>query len=182
MEGAGKFVLAILTRVQPEWPAIVAELRGILQEPLDALDDVWTQFEFAMAVVAVEMQALPNLLPADQARRIRQHVLTCLRTPNVGPAKIEAVEAYEQAWTKAMADAELPFGSVAALLCERAGIRGAPVELGGVHYQDPLLLTALGTVVTTFAMGHWKNFLAGPVVTTGGGWWKNFLAAHRIVA
>lgn len=91
-------------------------------------------------------------------------MLTSLRTPNVGPAKIEAVEAHERAWAKVVADAAPPFGPVAALLCERVGIC-EPVELGGAKLQDPFLLMALGAMVATF----------------GGPWWKTLLSAHRIV-
>ena len=65
-----------------------------------------------MAVLAIQMQALPNLLPADQAERLRSRVLSFLSPEEVGTKGIESVQAYEQAWTAAIAESvNLPYNA-----------------------------------------------------------------------
>jgi len=79
IEVAGQFVLAVAEGVHQQWPEIVNELKRTLQPEDPISDDRYAGFEFSLAVIAVEIQALPDLLPSDQASRIREFVCSVYR-------------------------------------------------------------------------------------------------------
>ncbi|MGB5196443.1 MAG: hypothetical protein WBN64_05190 [Candidatus Deferrimicrobium sp.] len=58
---AGQFVLHVCRGVEESWPKIAEELRELFRDDASVLDDQFAPFEFALAVVATQMQALPNL-------------------------------------------------------------------------------------------------------------------------
>ena len=164
IEAAGQFVISMVKPIQKEWSGIAAELTQMLQLKQPISTDRYAAFEFALAVIALEIQPLPNLLPATQAGRIREHVLGCISSPDLGSYPREAIDEYQNAWTKSMQEGEPPFASMASVLFDKLGCQSI-VELGQARFKDPLLLTALSEKVITF----------------GGGWWKNAIQRYTLV-
>jgi hypothetical protein len=162
---AAQFVQDILIGVHKDWPTITGSFRPLMKLEVQKLDSPWAQFEFALASLATQVQALPNLLPADQTKRMRQHIISCLSSPELGTAGVEGLQAYEAAWARALQAAKLPHEEVASILFDRLDLQSS-VELGGTMFKAPLLLMAL----------------AGQVVTFRGAWWKTFLSTNRLVA
>jgi hypothetical protein len=123
IEVAGQFVLVVTKGVQRHWPEIVNELKSILQAEDFISDDRYASFEFALAVIASQIQALPNLLPSDQARRIREYVMQCLSSPELGSYPREAIQEYQNAWNQSLQQGEPPFYGIASVLFEKLECR-----------------------------------------------------------
>lgn len=84
MEGAGIFVISMARSVQEAWPSIVSELAPLLGNDVQQIDTEQGMFDFVLAVIAAQMQALGNLLPADQVTRVREYILKCISSPELG--------------------------------------------------------------------------------------------------
>jgi len=165
-EAAAVFVGSILLSVQKNWPQITSQFTPFLRRVPEHLNSEWSQYEFALASIALQIQALPNLLPPDQAERVRSFVFACLAAPELGSEPLEVIELYENAWKAAIAAAEPP--CLAPVLYERLQLRDytAPVTLGKAQFVSPLLLAAM----------------EGAITYHGGPWWKSYLAEHKLAA
>ena len=164
-EAAGQFVLAITKSVQQRWPEIANELTELLPEIGPVPDSPHASFEFALAVVATQIQALPNLLSDEQATRIREHVLQCLSSPDLGPHPREAIQQYQNAWDQPVHQGEPPFYGIASILLDKLSSQST-LELGGERFKDPVLLM----------------YLSQKVVTFGGPWWKTITQKFELVS
>lgn len=164
IEATGQFVLMVTKGVQQRWPEIADDLKGMFQPEDSISDNRQASYEFVLAVIATQIQALPNLLPADQASRIRECVMRCISSPDLGAYPREAIQEYQNAWDQALQQAEPPFYGIASVLFDKLGCRGT-VELGGTRFKDPLLLMALSEKVVTF----------------GGPWWKTVTQTYKLV-
>lgn len=166
IEASSQFVLMVTKGVQQHWPAIAHELNDMLQlQTEDSIpNDQNAGFEFVLAVIATQIQALTNLLAADQASRIRKYVMQCISSPELGTYPREAIQEYQNAWDQALQKLEPPVYGIATVLFDKLECRSA-VDLGGARFKDPLLLDAL----------------AGKLVTLGGGWWKTTTQKYKLV-
>jgi hypothetical protein len=118
---AGQFVLHIGQTVQESWPQISGGLRTFFRNDPTVLDGDIAAFEFALAVVATQIQALPNLLLSDQAARIRSHVVRCLCSDEIGTYPAEAIDEYQAAWGRSLEMAEPPYFGIAYVLFDKLG-------------------------------------------------------------
>jgi hypothetical protein len=160
IEAAGQFVLMVTKGVQQQWPQIVKELQGIFQAEDAISDDQYASFEFVLAVIACQIQALPNLLPADQASRIREYVMQCISSPELREYPREALQEYQSAWDQSLQQGEPPFYGIASVLFDKLECRNT-VELGGAKFKSPLLLMALSEKIVTFGGPWWKTVTQG---------------------
>ena len=127
-------------------------------------DDQYASFEFVLAVIATQIQALPNLLPSDQANRIREHVIHCVSSPDLKSYPRETIQEYESAWNQSLQQGEPPFYGIASVLFDKLECRSS-MELGSASFKSPLLLMALSQ----------------KVVTLGGPWWKTLTQEYKLV-
>ena len=164
VEAAGQFVISVVKPIQQEWSGVAAKLTQMLQLKQPISTDRSAAFEFALAVIAVEIQSLPNLLPAAQVGRIREQVLGCISSPDLGSYPRDAIDEYQSAWNRSMQQGEPPLNGIASVLFDKLRCQSF-VELGGAKLKDPLLLMALAEKVITF----------------GGGWWKNAIQRYTLV-
>jgi hypothetical protein len=80
-EAAGRFVLAMIGVVGRHWAELTADFRPS-PEDAERFDDILGgQREFMLAVMAVQFQAVENLCPTDQAKRIRRYIYKLLDRP-----------------------------------------------------------------------------------------------------
>jgi hypothetical protein len=164
IEAAGQFVMAIMRGVQEYWPSVAQELNQLFQSDEAISEDQHAGFEFSLAVISSQIQALPNLLNKQQADRIREYILQCISSPELGSYPRDAIEDYQTAWDASLKEGEPPFYGISAVLFDKLGCEDS-VEIGGNRFKDPLLLMALSEKVVTF----------------GGPWWKNMLQEYEIV-
>jgi len=164
VEAAGQFVISIVKPIQQEWSKVAVELTRMLelQEPVST--DQSAAFEFALAVIALQIQALPNLLSPAQAGRIREYVMQCISSADLGSYPREAIDAYQSAWNQCLQQGERPFDGIASVLFDKLGCQSS-VEVGKAKFKDPLLIMALSEKVITF----------------GGAWWKNAIQRYKLV-
>jgi hypothetical protein len=146
----------ILSHIKEQWQSIEAALAPVI-EPSDRvlLADPWVRFEFALASLAQESQALPNLFDEPRATRLLGHVTSCLDGRDLEGAGVDGFNTYCAAWKRSLDRNQPPFDEVASTLYDRAGFQ-ASVELPGGRFKDPLLLMAI----------------VAALMMPGGGWWK----------
>ncbi len=164
VKAAGQFVLMVSKGVQQHWPDIASDLNGMLNAEDSISDDHYAGFEFVLAVIASQIQALPNLLSADQASRVRDYIMQCISSPDLEAYPREAIQEYQNAWDQSLQHGELPFYGIASVLFDKLECRSA-VELGEARFKDPLLLMALSEKVVTF----------------GGPWWETTIQQYELV-
>jgi hypothetical protein len=164
LQAAAEFVINTCRQAQTQWPSICGELQPFDAQFESFRDDKIAAYEFTLAAISVEMHAISSLLPAEQGKRIRSHILQCLTTDDVGDYPREAIAEYDVAWTTSLSQAEPPFSGVASVLYDKLGLSSS-TSIGGVAFKSPFLIMGLG----------------GAVVQCGA-WWKNYIEQHRIVA
>ena len=119
------------------------------------------EFEFLIAVIAVQFQAVEHLFEADQAGRLRNIALGVL-TKDIGDYPRQAVGQYQLAWNEALGGEGIrnPIEAVAGVFFDRLRFR-LVVDVGGAAYYDPLAMLALMEKLA-FAAGHsWKEMADG---------------------
>jgi hypothetical protein len=158
-DAATEFTMAIIQQVPPEWPSLCKAL--VQYDPVFATlgENIHASYAFALAVFSVQMRALPNVLKADQAQRIRSIVVQCLHDPE------RVLGMYDTEWDKAVSQAQSPLNAIAAVLYARLGL-SRRITMEGREYLCPTLLLVLSGVVVKF----------------GGAWWKQYVAEHEIVS
>lgn len=162
-EAAGIFVASMGKGVQEAWPSIVSELAPLLGNDVQQMDTEQGMFDFVLAVIAAQMQALANLLPADQVPRVREYILKCISSPELGTYPIDSLKEYEHAWKASLDAGEPPWDGLASILYDKIGC-DKRISIGDVKLKSPLLLIGLGSAIVRF----------------GGAWWKNFLSRHEL--
>lgn len=164
-EATATFVRHIFVVTRAEWDRIRDQLAPFLSESDRlTLNDTWTEYEFAVACIALEAQSVRNLLPIEQAQRIWLYLRDVLDAPELNRVGVEALAAYDAAWQSSLKAVEPPFSRLAGTFHDRAGL-SSRVELHSVAFKDPMLLAALAVAM----------------VTLGGGWWKAFLQRYKLV-
>lgn len=163
-EVAALFVRTLLQETLAAWPTLVGQWRELLQVELRKLDSKWAEFEFGMACIAIQAQAIVNLFPKEQAARLSAAVLAVLDAPDLASAGLEAYSVYSAAWTDALQANTRPHDAIAAVFFDRVGLRDA-VDVAGVKFKDPLLLIVLSS----------------SMVTLGGAWWKTVASKYELV-
>lgn len=165
IEVAGQFVVMVAKGAQQRWPEIANDLKDMFNTEDSISGDVrYACFEFVLAVISLQIQALPNLLPADQAHRIRQYIIQCISSPELGDYPSETIEEYQNAWNQSLQQGEPPFYGIVSVLFDKLECQST-VELGDASLKSPLLLMALSEKIVTF----------------GGPWWKNITQKYRLV-
>ena len=162
-EVAGSFIVDTFEENKREWPATRGELRTLFPESFIVddgdLDDEVAEFHFGLARIAVEMQALRNLLPAALARRIRGDILTILGSQD-GKASSSAlfVIGIDDAWSAALASDSNPMTS-AGIALYRALELEQEIEIDGVPFASPTAVAML-TGLALSQVGWWRRYLA----------------------
>ena len=91
----------------------------------------YADFEFVLAAIPVQLQALPNLLPSAQATPIREYVLQAMSTPDLGSYPRETIRQYQVTWDEALERGEPPYFGVASVLLDKLECANSG-EVGGV--------------------------------------------------
>lgn len=159
------FVQMAVEYSQEYWPKFAAEWCQIFPEQEQALFNPEAQFEFSIAVISMQLQALPNLFPADQAERLLQYVFEGFLMVNDGPYICESIKEYLKASQHPQAPEKLeyPGTEIASFLFDRLGFhRMNDFMFSGI--KSPLILTALTE----------KLVRCGPV-------WKILVQKHKII-
>lgn len=179
-EAATLFFEGSLATVNKNWKDISAFLEKVMETKID--DEVASKFEYAMALIAIQMQALPKLLQLPQALRVRNHLMEYLAAKGEeGRFAIDLIKKYEDAWNYAKT-----------IIGEQKAVSGKDSfnsRYEPPHFKNPL--EAVGTILSdTFydrtsieTMGGEKREyklstvqLLGESFASFGGYWQKFLS------
>lgn len=100
-EAAAQFVFYIFTESWDVWPIIHKDLKDGFKEGFIVEDENMAAFNFALAAIAQDLQAVKNLFPHDQAERIEKLVLRCVDVEYGGYA-IDEVKKYSNQFQMAI--------------------------------------------------------------------------------
>jgi hypothetical protein len=160
---ARQFVLHVLQTAVECWPHLSQDvLRDYFASPT-VLDTEAAPYECAFALAAVQIQALPNLFPTEQAARIRSHVVgwlcsICQGQPSeeTRPYPAGAIEEYQVAWDRSLQVAEEPWLGAAAVLFDKLvnEVASDPMTI------NPMLLFVLGGELSLRGGPFWKTALS----------------------
>jgi hypothetical protein len=152
IEAAGQFVVMVSQNAKQHWPSFAKELNTMFNIGGTPVPDTQqAALEFVMAVIATQIQALPNLLSLDQASRIREYVLLLISSPDLGSYPRETIEEYQDAWDQARRQNTMPLEGIISILSDKLGLQD------DTEFGNPLLLLALSEKVLTVGCGWWKT-------------------------
>ena len=150
-EAAGAFVLANVKRAEEVWPKVAKGVNATFGTSLPF--DRNAVCQFALAILALEMEALPRLFPADQATRIREHVYTCVSGPYSGPGAREGLQEYHYIWMQAREEGKDAMDVLTRTLLDRLGVAVTTAswsnelsESWSLEYQLSMVLIRSGAV------------------------------------
>jgi hypothetical protein len=154
----------ILRRAQAEWPEVYQRFRMVLGDGFRVQDEQMAQFDLALAALALDLQAVKNLFPADQANRIESWVEKLLDTPDWGEYALSEVRDYGRQFQKEVETIEKgsdPISVIPARLLRRwlgEDIRRFDLEIGSkkTGFIDPILISLTVEKLMPFA-GTWKS-------------------------
>jgi len=152
---AGQFVVRVLQGVEESWPRIVHDWPQLFPPVASVGNDQTASFEVALAVIAVQVVALRNLLPADQAARFRAHIVRSVCSADAGSGPAAAIDEYEAAWDRSMQVPEPPQVGIASLLF--AKLHGSGAGSGGEPaLERPAGLPEVGAAIVALAGSFWR--------------------------
>ena len=160
IKAAGEFVTWVCQNVKQRWPGIADELNatfeklGVEDHISNAKDD---ELEFLLAVIAIGIQPLPNLLPSGQAIRIRKYIIQCISSPELGSYPNEAIEEYQNAWDQSAQQGNMPWDGISSALYHKLEFKST-IPMEGTKIINPSVILALTEKVFPFCGKWWKNF------------------------
>ena len=148
---AATFVRSAAEIVENAWPTIVSSAPS-LSASLTSNDDA--KFDFFLALVAFEAQAITNLFPAEQAERLLAWTMKALDAPDVGEYALAEVWAYRQAARGA--DPMSVLDGIPTRWLRGIIDKSHTFEAGGAKLVDPLLVMQV-TALFVGLTGFWNR-------------------------
>lgn len=121
MEAASRVVTHTLKDIEAAWPEIHRTLREEYGPDFRVRDDRLSGFDLALAVIALDSQAIGNLFPPELAERLTAWTRHLLNSPEWGEYTLREFDAYMEAFREGL-EAPNPrdsIGNVAARLVQR---------------------------------------------------------------
>jgi hypothetical protein len=164
-EVAQAFVHHLAAEAQRVWPRTYADLREIEPNLQVSREDV-AAFELALAAIALGLQAVKNLFPAEQAERIRQRIFEAVDIDDWAAYATNALNEYVWVFDNGLATADSggdPLSATSSRLLDRwigEDIKRLTVKIEGVDTGavSPLVIISLNVSLTEFATSwSWKT-------------------------
>jgi len=191
-EAARRFIDEFLPSSLQAWPQICEKLEPTDSSFRDLGKDRAAAFEFALALLSIQMRALNNLLPADQAKRIEQHIFAVIRNP---PREIIVSPLLEDGTPKMTIDeigffgdeernpnadtTDYPEQSIALY----RQVFDSALEDGDILTSGPAVLLGMRLGLIT-QQRQYRPEIIQPLFQylsmLGGSWWKECLKQYRI--
>ena len=166
-EAAAIFVGSSFRNTQHAWPTVYNSLKEFREEKFVVADESRAAFDLGLAAIALDLQAVKNLFPVEQADRIENWVLTWVwnfaDTNGRGGYAVDEMKKYGAASREeSRLGAEFALGAIPGRLLHRwlgKGIKNCEGEIGGekTGFIDTMLLAEVTNQVIGFS-GIWKRF------------------------
>lgn len=157
-EAAQLFCYSMIRQVRESWPGIISQLRAFPNgSGLSCLDEEKAQWEMVLAAMALDLGALGNLFPKNQAERLFKLSVECLPKEQRDYA-FAAISEYKNRYDEDLAAGMNPMLAVGEILCGRWGLAGADDYRPGELFiaSDQILAGALSVAMSSF-LGLWKR-------------------------
>jgi hypothetical protein len=164
-EAAAVLVGSSFRNTQHEWPTVYNALKEFREEKFVVGDESRAAFDLGLAAIALDIQAVKNLFPVEQANRIENWVLTWVwnfaDTNGRGGYAVDEVKKYGVAFQKeSRIGAEFALGAIPGRLLQRwlgETIKNFESEIGGKKsgFIDTMLMSEATSVSIGFS-GLWK--------------------------
>jgi hypothetical protein len=166
-EAAAVLVGSSLRNTQHAWPTVYNSLKEVREEKFAVADESSAAFDLGLAAIALDLQAVKNLFPVEQAGRIENWVLTWVwnfaATNGRGGYALDEVKKYGVAFQKeSRIGAEFALGAIPGRLLHRwlgGTIKNFEFEIGGKKsgFINTMLMSETTSVLIGFS-GFWKAF------------------------
>lgn len=191
-QAARNFVNEVLPGSLQSWPAVCEKLGSADPRFRNLREDKAAAFEFALALISIQMRALKNLLTEESAHRIEQHIYSVLRNP---PSEI-VISPFAEDGTRKMTIDEIGFFGEddrdpnadtrdypAQSIAIYRQVFDSAIEEGDTLMSGPgvLLCMRLGLITRD---RQYRPEIVQPLfhylTVLGGTWWKDCLSKYRI--
>ena len=173
-EAAARFVQYLMQAAREAWPTIESSMKEFYKDKFIVEEEKIAAYNLGLALIAQDLQAVPNLFPPDQAKRLEEWVYDCVDIEDWGEYAKEEVKKYGEKFQHDLNNHENPIYAIPARLLHRwlgKGIQNFDVELNGkkTGILDPLLVEMLGGILISQFSGTWKKVvLQGDVELVAG--------------
>jgi hypothetical protein len=167
--GAADLFFSLITdRVFEEWPEVLSELREPVGPKLipDQLDEDKAKLELLFAAMALDLLALKNLFPPEQAHRLYER---CIESIPAGARDIAkfAFEEYGSRFSEDVKDGLDPALGVGDILYGRWGLAGEAYVPGEYFVaMEPSETAGLAMVAFSY-IGVWKQIRTNFIIEGG---------------
>lgn len=163
-DAALQFGLYAIKGAQDVWPNFHKTLKETFKEDFIVENENMAAFDLALAVIALDLQALKNLFPQDQAERIERWVLICIDTEDTGEYAVYEVKKYSEIFQKNIQNISIdgdPMSAIPGRLLQRwlgKNLQNFDVEIGGkkTGFINPILLSMVSMMLLDFSF-NWKR-------------------------
>jgi hypothetical protein len=164
-EAARLFVYTMMRQVRESWPGVLSELKKLdsSESALARLDEEPAQWELVLAAMALDLGAMKNLFPEEQAHRLLERCIEYFPEDTRNYAR-NAVEEYNSRYDEDATRGLNPAPAMGEILYGRWGLAGedyVPAEL--FIASDQILAGALAVVISSY-LGVWKRIRTNFVV------------------
>jgi hypothetical protein len=163
-EATSYFIRDITKSVKDAWPSINKDIQDLASQlhlvGASFEDEEMASFNFLLAVISQDLEAVSNLYDKDQAVRIEELVLNCFKYKDekfiaLGEYAVEEIKEYRN---KLHSDPE-PLYAITVRLLQRLFGKNYPsikVNINGKSYIDPIILSMINPLITN-CCGFWKT-------------------------
>jgi len=160
-EAASEFVLSVIGGAENSWPKSYKSLQKLFPQKFIVKDEKKAALDLALAIIAMDLQALKNLFPKEQANRIEQWCLNLIEGAfkSFGRYPIMEIEQYQRDFNRD------PVNKTSAHLFSRwvgEDIERFTVEIRGqkTNTIGPLYLLPVSYMLAS-SLGYWKKIKDG---------------------
>src|SRR4051812_13160288 len=154
-----------LANISEDWPSVYVSLQNSFGARFVVEDARKARFDFALAAVAQDLGALPNLFEQRQASRIEAWVSKLMNSPEWGEYSAKELKEYRAAFEEASSEVraggnpmELMSAIPARLIHRLLGkaISQFAIGEGELRFIEPILLLSMTTALVSYC-GAWKR-------------------------
>ncbi|OGJ37433.1 MAG: hypothetical protein A2383_02445 [Candidatus Pacebacteria bacterium RIFOXYB1_FULL_39_46] len=152
------FIAMMFENVDKSWE----EIRDTLKiHDLKLKEDDVAKYDFVLALISLQMQAIENVFSKNQAERIAKLLMNqILSMPSLGSHAVEVIRRYDVAFKRSVEEnKENPLLVIPALLLYRwvgEDIEKFSTKVAGQKIINPLLIAHLAGVLTHYK-GYWMK-------------------------
>ncbi len=164
-EAALYAVKSVFLVIEKRWPSIKQKMKSQFEETFSPQLPSFAPIDLAFAIIALDLQALPNLFPKEQSERIHEFVLSEIMSEKEnGSYGYEEVILYEKEFLECVNNPHTdkylytegnPILAIARRLANRWLGADSEKKILGKKILSPILVMIIAELITSLT-GTWK--------------------------